>query len=343
MTNTRKKIKIKISLPKGYPKEYFLRQKINILKHIEFIFDETEKTVDWWFVLHRSALQKRSSAVCPKDRVIFISMEPNDSGESNINKFLNQFSEVYAIDPQLIHGNQKVQNWQIPWVGTKIRFDKGNHCFSKDGVISFADLEKPIVCQKINRVSIINSVKRSLPGHVRRANLLDALSKSSVGKYLDFYGEGYQTFEDKYDILKRYKYTIVIENDILDGYWTEKLSDAFISECLPFYIGCPNILEFFPSNSLINIGNQPLDEIIQTIEKCILTDAYQQKFNAILQAKYLILNDYNLLEKLVSFAENSKNCLNYERVTLQSLKLAQGNVIFRNIKKLFRKKLFRNR
>lgn len=115
----------------------------------------------------------------------------------------------------------------------------------------------------------------------------------------------YEKF-DKFEKSVEYKYSFVAENSIQKNYFTEKLTDAYLSWCMPIYWGCPNIYDFFPKESIhlidiskpdsvheiYEIGNRPINNInIQAIE----------------HARELILNKYNLWPTLHDIINNKIN------------------------------------
>ena len=48
-----------------------------------------------------------------------------------------------------------------------------------------------------------------------------------------------------YDIYKDYKFSIVIENYIHPEYFSEKIMIPLLCGCIPIYIGCTNINNYF--------------------------------------------------------------------------------------------------
>lgn len=57
--------------------------------------------------------------------------------------------------------------------------------------------------------------------------------------------------EDKFEILSRYKFSLVLENSYLGGY-VQYLIDSFFAGAVPVYYGAPDIAEIFPPNCFID-------------------------------------------------------------------------------------------
>lgn len=87
---------------------------------------------------------------------------------------------------------------------------------------------------------------------------VDALG-SCYGEYGSF-----QAASSRYDdnfvdeairLISQYKFYIAMENEIIDGYITEKIINAYLAKSVPIYWGTPDIYKFFSPNSIIDINN----------------------------------------------------------------------------------------
>lgn len=89
---------------------------------------------------------------------------------------------------------------------------------------------------KTQRVSIIASEKRSMPGHKARHELIALLRDNAA---FHAFGPEYQPIEHKLSALAPYTSSVVIEN-VHDGVWfTEALLDCFLTGTMPIYYGDP--------------------------------------------------------------------------------------------------------
>ncbi len=103
--------------------------------------------------------------------------------------------------------------------------------------------------EKSRMCSLIASAKRSETGHVLRHEMADWIA--AEGREIDVMGGGYAPFKTKSDGLAPYRYSLVIENVQEPNYFTEKLVDAILCQCVPIYWGCPNIADFIDPAALI--------------------------------------------------------------------------------------------
>jgi hypothetical protein len=104
--------------------------------------------------------------------------------------------------------------------------------------------------------------------------------------------------------LLSYRYSIAIENTAAPYYFTEKINDCFLNYTVPVYYGCKNIGAFFPEKSFIQIDINHPSAAIKTIESIIEKNDWQQRLNAITEARQLVLNKYQPLAGAASIWRN---------------------------------------
>lgn len=93
----------------------------------------------------------------------------------------------------------------------------------------------------------------------------------------------------KYEGLKSYQKSIAVENSSQSGYFTEKISDCFVSWTLPLYWGCPDIEQLFPKESVRKINLENIEDCIEKIREPIT----KIEIEAIGEARQMILKKYN--------------------------------------------------
>ncbi len=76
------------------------------------------------------------------------------------------------------------------------------------------------------------------------------------------------------------------------------MADPFLGFALPFYAGCPNASDYFPNGSFVPIDPRDFEGSLATIRSVIENDEYEKRLPAILEARQLILEEYNLFAVL---------------------------------------------
>jgi hypothetical protein len=62
-----------------------------------------------------------------------------------------------------------------------------------------------------------------------------------------------QKCTDKREVISKYKFSLCLENVAYPGYVTEKIIDCFVAGVVPLYLGAPDIEDFVPKNSFIDL------------------------------------------------------------------------------------------
>lgn len=279
-----------------------LPDKEPIWGNCEFIFDPEERDYDWLVVyddLPPNTNERRSTRAeilsCHKDNTILVTSEPS-SIKSYFTDFTDQFGAVLTSQPSwaLPHRNRHFQQPALQWfygVGSKT-------------TKSFSEIEQPLSDRKSELVSIVGSSKQQT--HTLHALRYQFISKLREGApELKVYGREDINMDDKADAVAPFRFHVAIENHYSDHHWTEKLADAFLGEAVPLYVGCPNIEDYFPSESYIKLDIADPQTAIATINA--LSEAeYEKRLPAVLAAKKKILHEYNLFSVISRIVESSE-------------------------------------
>jgi hypothetical protein len=124
-------------------------------------------------------------------------------------------------------------------------------------------------------ISCIASNLAKLQGHRKRFDFINLLKKEMPS--IDFYGRGSNFVTDKKDGLLSYRYSIAMENTSMPYYFTEKLTDCFLTYTIPVYYGCQNLADYFPEKSFIRIDIEDPVKAIDKIGQLAETDDWQSR------------------------------------------------------------------
>ena len=145
---------------------------------------------------------------------------------------------------------------------------------------------------KGDTVSAVVSIANEFPGHKVRAKFVNYLNEHEFA--YDRFGNGYNRINDKKDALIPYKYSIALENSFVPNYFTEKIGDCFACLTMPIYWGCPNITDFFPTESMILIDQNDFKSSMEIIEEAVRNDHYTKYYDAIVYAKEILVEKHLL-------------------------------------------------
>jgi len=228
---------------------------------------------------------------------VFVCSEPQNVKRYNAG-FLAQFDAVITTDWQTPHPNRIFTQAGLPWhVGS----------MSAGGVLlgapmTFEEFENhdPV---KERLVSVVSSDKAFTPEHRARLAFVSKL-KEALGDQVDVFGRGIADFADKRDVLDAYRYHIALENCAFPDYWTEKLADPYLTLTFPIYHGTPNVVDYFPADSLRQINIYEPDKAVEIIRNVIASDLAEQNRSHLLEARRRVMHEHNLFGLLASVSKS---------------------------------------
>lgn len=144
--------------------------------------------------------------------------------------------------------------------------------------------------------------------HYSRFMLFNYLQENLTG--FVWRGQGINPLEHKYEAMDAFRYHVVVENYTQPYHWSEKLADAFLSYCMPFYSGDPRLEEILPAESFIRIPLHSPEQALYIIRAAITAKEYEKRLPAICEARRRILRKYNLWSQvLATIEEHEQNPL----------------------------------
>lgn len=159
-------------------------------------------------------------------------------------------------------------------------------------------LERPI--HKTADLSAVVSGRDALAGQRLRVGFLKDLEDS--GTHIDIFGkenvQGFSSYRgslpplNKNDGILPYRYTLAVENSAEQNYFTEKIVDAILGECLAFYWGCPNLEDYFDPESFVRLPLEDFQESRRIVEAAIRNDEWGRRIGAIRRVKQRILDEH---------------------------------------------------
>ena len=211
---------------------------------------------------YRYGLLIESRAIVPKDYKIF-DKHP---------KLYEEFDAVFTYDADILN---KIPNARFlptcaePWYGINER-----------GSVDEVAHEK-----KTKNISMVSSDKTSCDLHLFRLNLARYCRDRNLCDTFGTFDGGKKISIDQ--SLTDYRYSIVVENDISPYFFTERLTNCFMSMTVPIYCGATEIGKFFNIDGIISIT--PNDDVSQILKRCNETD-YMARISA-------IIDNFNRVQK----------------------------------------------
>ena len=275
----------------------------------QFFVEEDIDDPDIVVVQGKGMRQATTFHVAPQNTIV-LTTEPR-SVLVYPKKYLRQFGMVCTCQEGTRHPNVKYGPAILPWFVGYTETDGQCHA-----TLDYDFLKTSPTPKKEKLISVITSNKAFTQGHLDRIGFVEKL-KEHFGDKLDIFGRGFRPFDDKWDILAPYKYHIAIENSSQRHYWTEKISDCFLAETYPFYHGCTNLEDYFPTGAFTPINIHDAARSIDTIEKALAENKQESSRRMLADAKDMVLDKYNMFEYVARLCDTLDLGAKKQMVTLQ--------------------------
>lgn len=175
--------------------------------------------------------------------------------------FLNQFGLL--LSPMAISGFSGLHaatDVGLPWF---IGLDMSDAAGARSRW-TFEEIRDLPMGEKQHALSAVISTKTLLPRHRRRLEFVRALAER-MGVDFHLFGRGFTEIRDKADVILPFSHHLVIENNVEENFFTEKLCDAYLGWSLPIFSGCADIERHFPAGSLIRFDLEAPDALERVV------------------------------------------------------------------------------
>jgi hypothetical protein len=206
--------------------------------------------------------ERKIAWVC-ESRAIFHSMSfPREVWESSLGEISNSYDLVFTSEKSIVG---KYPNIKYCPAGSNLPWIKEQEVYTKTKM-----------------TSLIASPKKFAFGHSIR-HLFAERWKDKLDLYGGVLGSkrvGKSTW-DKLEALQDYRFSIVIENDKYETYYTEKITDCFATGTIPVYWGAPDIDSIFNPDGIITLTSDfDIDSLTPELYESKL-EAVKDNFNRV--------------------------------------------------------------
>ena len=219
--------------------------------------------------VNRYAWFCESRAIVPHLREAF-------NNDSIIEELAELYDGIFTCEKELVDKHEKIHfcyaGSNLPWVSEYKIHDKTKLC-------SFLSSSKSLTQAHEFRHDLYNKLRVRVKGQPI-VNLFGSVTGVPFGQNKGCHLDNDTPWHDKTDALQDFMFSIVIENDQYDDYFTEKITDCFATGTIPLYYGTKNIGDYFNIDGIIEI---PMDvDIVDFMVTNRLTkELYYDKMNAI--------------------------------------------------------------
>lgn len=311
------KIKVKLTIP-GAPANADLSQYYDsnyLPDDILFYINTNIDSPDYWFVFEDLDTELVKCKINPKN-IYFLGAETSHEKDyyknPTLDKFLLQFEKIFT---PFETSHEEIKTFPfLPWM---INSNHGNSIFQphERNFEYFKNLKK---IEKTKLLSVICSSKSVTPGQKKRLEFVKKIN-NYFGEDIDWFGNGINQINTKWEGIKSYKYHLVIENNNSDYVISEKLMDAYLGLSFPIYYGGKMVDRVFPNNSYLKIDINNYEESKNKIKNLIYGNTYESNQGNLLKSKDIVLNNLNYINRIYEIIQTNPVEKNKKQVIIKSI------------------------
>lgn len=288
-------------LPRGRRPNLFLRQFPGLEPawgRCRFNFDVDCREYDWLVVYHdipKSGERKVEECLaCPREKTILVTTEPSTVTVYG-RDYLSQYGTVITFQEPwaMPHPNVVFRPPGLVWYY--------GYDFERSEYLSYDRIAGEQVGKSLGISTVCSSKTGRVTLHSKRVDFTWKLKEDLPE--MEIFGRGVRDMVDKAEALRPYRYHVVVENHVAPHHITEKLPDAFLGYCLPFYHGAPNVADYFPKESFVAVDIDDYDRTLDIITSTIRNNEFEDRLPYIVEARKRVLEEHNLFAVLAGVIE----------------------------------------
>lgn len=188
-----------------------------------------------------------------------------------------EFKYIFTYDEQILNAVENARFYPIA-AGIWNQEMKTGLAEKKDRDVSILSSDK-VMCE-------LHRFRLALAKMCKAERLADTYGRFDGGDYVKSVDE----------TLDRYRFSFIIENDISDYYFSERLTSCLASQTIPIYVGARKISEFFNTDGMILLEKPDLELAKEALKQCN-RQTYEEKLPAVLEnyervQEYRNMQDY---------------------------------------------------
>jgi hypothetical protein len=224
---------------------------------------------------------------------------------------------LFHMEPKMVERKHMWGDWAEPpahmlkYCGThEVGYNNNEWHLSK----TYTDLMSEEIAKSDQLGMVLSTVlsdKYADPGHIKRIDFVKFLEGKNMVVHVfggnKFFWKNYRgqlPAHQKDAAMFPYKYVFNAENHELRNYYTEKLIDGILAECLTFYWGCPNIRDYIDERAFVYLPLEDPEKAYQIVKQAMENNLWEQRLPYIRAAKEKILNELQFFPRLTRIVQS---------------------------------------
>ncbi len=274
----------------------------NEFSDCSFRLNDGTEEADAWFVFEE-VIEADSKCRVPEGQVYFLAAETSWTQDKflrpHMEQFFQQFGEVYSCYP-IVKGLGWFAPPFLPWMVNADSSDVDSYFSPHDRDLNF--FRNLVQVEKSAPLSVICSNRNWTPQHQLRLSFVEFL-KSELGDDVSWFGNGVNPIAEKWDGLAPFERTIVLENQMAYGFYSEKVLDPFLSLTETIYAGAPDISAYLPVKESHHLNLLDFAGSLDTIKSLLRKPLSQESHDRLVDGKAAVLGDLHFLNRIAVIAK----------------------------------------
>ncbi len=310
----------KIPLYKQFPTEQL------VWGDYEFILGDSCGECDYVVVL--DTLSKPLQVRCKEGGLICFPMEAA-SIKKYPKAYLQQFDTIFCFQNYMMkEPNAKFSIPPFPWMLIYDFYAMDDSVYDR-----YDYFKEPDTKDRLDKFCLFTSNKKMSRGHCDRIYFVEKI-KEAVPNLVDVYGKGFSNVDVKYDVMSKYKYCIVIENERVPYWRTEKLSDTILAGCYPLYYGDPKIDEQFSDREVEPFSIFDIKATIDRMKEIISQDLYKDRMEDMINARNKVLQKWNTFSIIAECLDQVMTTKNFRNISINPMLQSKTSLYFTRFKQV---------
>ncbi|NBD18390.1 MAG: hypothetical protein GVY04_20335 [Cyanobacteria bacterium] len=209
--------------------------------------------------------------------------------------------------------------------------------------------------EDFKQYGIDGETAREARRELARYSDVDIYGREGWSPLLPNYRGPIQPFDQKYVILSKYKFNLIIDTAILDTYISEKILDSFLIPTVPVYLGTQKVSDYIPLSCYISMSDFDSYKDLIIFLSNMSEEEYLNYYHSILNHREKIFQQFstriNVANQIYEWYNSLYNTrlglstaeINELEQSIQKLKVKMSNSSISNIKRNFTLKKMRFR